>query len=368
MTLAGFAWNNLLRRPARTLLTILGISLAVGTAVALLALGRGITESVARGLDERGTDMVVSQRGATDILSARLPEALGARIAAIPGVEALSAELFAFGVTEGGRQLLATGWSVGAPGWARVPLAAGRLPRTGAREVLLGDTLAESLRLAPGGRLVLFDETFEVVGVTRYATAMNRGLVILPLGVLQEAALREGQVTAFGVRAAASQDRTGLRATLAELPGVSVSETRELLEGDRNLAILRAVSSAVSTVALVMGALNLFGTLLMSVQERTREIGMIAAMGWSDARIVGLVMIEGLLLGTAGCAGGLGVGLLASGLFEALPSIGGMVSFTPTAADLAGPLLLALPLCAAGAAYPAWRAARMLPAEALRRG
>lgn len=367
MTLTRFALANLLRRPARTALTVLGIALAIGTAVALLALGRGITDSVARGLDEHGAELMVAQRGATEIISARLPEAFGARIAAVPGVGSVAAELYAFAAVAGGRQLLLAGWSEGSPAWARVPLAAGRLPRAGARELLLGDTLATALSAGVGARIELFEEAFEVVGITRYATAMNRGLAVLPLAALQAAALRPGQVTAFAVRAAPGADRAAVAAAIAAALPVTVSDTRELLEDDRNVAILRAVSRAVSVVALAMGALSLLGTLLMSVQERTREIGMIAAMGWSDGRIVALIVLEGLLLGVAGCVGGVMVGLGASAMFGAIPAIGGFVAFTPNAADLALPLLLALPLCVAGAAYPAWRAVRLMPAEALRR-
>jgi putative ABC transport system permease protein len=195
----------------------------------------------------------------------------------------------------------------------------------------------------------------------------NRGLAIMPLDTLQNASLRPGQVTAFSVRGGPGVDRGALRAAIMAALPVMVSDTRELLEGDRNIGVLRAISAAVSAVALVMGALNLFGTLLMSVQERTREIGMIAAMGWSDRRIIGLIVIEGLILGAGGCAGGLVVGLVASNLFQALPSIGGLVSFTPRLEDLALPLVLAVPLCGLGAAYPAWRAIRLMPAEALRR-
>lgn len=367
MTLAGLAWNNLLRRPARTLLTVLTIALAVGTAVGLLALGRGITDSVARGLDESGAELMVAQRGATEIISARLPESFGPRLAALPGVAAVSAELYAFTATGAGRQVLLVGWSEGSPAWASVPLAAGRLPRPGEAALLLGDTLAESLGVGLGARIELFEESVEVVGITRFATAMNRGLGIMPLASLQTASLREGQVTAFSVRAAPGVDRAALRAAIAAALPVQVSDTRELLAGDRNVAVLQAISRAISAVALVMGGLSLLSTLLMSVQERTREIGMIAAMGWSDRRIVTLIGVEGLLVGLAGCTGGVLVGLAASRLFDAIPAIGDFVAFTPQAGDLVLPLLAALPLCVLGAAYPAWRAVRMMPAEALRR-
>lgn len=369
MTMAGLALSNLARRAARTLLTVLGIALAVGTAVALLALARGVAESIGHGLDEIGAEFVVAPKNATGVLSARLPEAIGARIAAMDGVESVSGELYAFTVSEN-QSVLVGGWSRDPAGWNRTPLLSGRLPDLDRREILIGDILAEGLGLRPGDELDLFDETFDIVGVTGYATAMNRSMAIMPLAAMQEAALREGQVSFFTVRLKAELDdaaRGRLRAEIARDLPVVVSDTQEVLDRDMNYEILEAISSAVSLVALVSGAVSLLATLLISVQERTREIGMMAAIGWSDGRIVALIVIEGVLIGLAGCTLGVVIGVLASGLFDSLPAIGGFVSFTPRAGDIALPLLFAVPLCAAGAAYPAWRAVRLMPADALRR-
>lgn len=370
MTMAGLAFSNLARRAARTLLTVLGIALAVGTAVALLALARGVAESVGRGLDETGAEFVVAPKNVTGVLSSRLPETVGAAIAAIDGVESVSGELYAITVTANNESVLVSGWSRDAAGWGEAPLKAGRLPDPDRREIMIGDTLAAGLGLGVGGTLDLFDEAFEVTAITGYATAMNRSVVIMPLAALQEAALREGQVSFFTVRLkstldAAARDRVR-RAIETNLP-VVVSDTEELLDRDMNYEILQAISSAVSLVALVSGAVSLLATLLISVQERTREIGMMAAIGWSDGRIVALIVLEGVLIGLAGCIAGVALGVAASALFDRLPAIGGFVTFTPRAADMALPLLFALPLCAVGAAYPAWRAVRLMPADALRR-
>lgn len=370
MTMAGLAFSNLARRAARTLLTVLGIALAVGTAVALLALARGVAESVGRGLDETGAEFVVAPKNATGVLSSRLPESVGVAIAAMDGVESVSGELYAFTVAADNESILVAGWSRDSAGWKGAPLLSGRLPDPDRREIMVGDALAEGLGLAAGGEIDLFDETFEIVGVTGYATAMNRGMVVMPLAALQEAALREGQVSFFTVRLKPELDdaaRDELRAAIARDLPVIVSDTQEVLDRDMNYEILQAISSAVSLVALVSGAVSLLATLLISVQERTREIGMMAAVGWSDGRIVALIVMEGVLIGSAGCVLGVVLGVAASALFDALPAIGGFISFTPKAADMVLPLLFALPLCAAGAAYPAWRAVRLMPADALRR-
>lgn len=372
MTLIGFAGNNLMRRPTRTFLTILGIALAIGTAVALLALGRGITDSLSQSFGERGRSLVVAPHNIVDVTAMRLPQEMGAALAAIEGVAAVTGELFAFTNTQSGQHVLVTGWESDSDDWGDVPIAAGRLPDRDALEIMLGDVIAATLDASTGDRVTLFDDEYLVSGISAYDTAMNRGMGIMHLPLLQEAAFREGQVSYFSVRLepglGPSEVASVRQAIAASLP-VIVSDMQELadqLQRDRNIAVLQAVSNAISVVALVMGALNLLATLLLSVQERTREIGMLTSIGWSDGRVVSLIMVEGLFIGLAGCTGGVVIGMAAGTLFDAIPALGDIIAFTPRLSDLLLPLLFAIPLCIVGSAYPAWRAVRMLPAEALR--
>ncbi len=86
MNLAGLALRNLRRRPVRTYLSILGVGLAVGSALALIALSRSIKDSVREGMVEMGDDLVVMQKGASDIFGGFIPEQMVDRVAAIPGV------------------------------------------------------------------------------------------------------------------------------------------------------------------------------------------------------------------------------------------------------------------------------------------
>jgi putative ABC transport system permease protein len=372
MNMLGLAWNNLWRRRTRSLLSTLGIGLAVGGAVSLLSLGHGIKAGVGDSLDERGADLVVSQRAATDAFGGRLPESLGERLTVIPGVAGVSGEMIAFLSQAGGRPVLVAGVSATAPVLRSAPIMAGRNLRPGdERRVVLGDAIAESLGLAPGGRIVLDEETFEVVGVARWTSRMNRSFVLMPLAELQALTFRPGQVTGFHIQLdgnASPAARAAVREALTATGPVIVSEPLETMDRDRNLAVLNAVSLAVSLIALALGGLNVLSTQLMSVQERTREIGMISAIGWSDARIVALIVLEGMVLGVAGCALGVAIGVASSGLFEMIPTIGRFVTFKPTLEGLVVPLAGALLLCLLGALYPAWRATRMTPAAALRRG
>jgi putative ABC transport system permease protein len=120
-------------------------------------------------------------------------------------------------------------------------------------------------------------------------------------------------------------------------------------------------------IALTMGALSVLNALLMAVQERTREIGIMTAIGWSRARTMASIVFEGVLIGVAGCSVGIPLSYGISLLFGYLPTIGDILSFHPSLSMVLPTLLASIALCAVGSLYPAWRAASMSPADALRR-
>src|SRR5207302_4067991 len=86
------------------------------------------------------------------------------------------------------------------------------------------------------------------------------------------------------------------RVAIEALGKVTASTANEVLNNDRNFAILEAVSMAISIIAVAMGALNVVNALVMATQERTREIGIFAAIGWSNGRIMISIVIEGSLM------------------------------------------------------------------------
>jgi putative ABC transport system permease protein len=130
---------------------------------------------------------------------------------------------------------------------------------------------------------------------------------------------------------------------------------------------MNAVSRAISIIAMAMAVMNVLNTLLMTIQERTREIGIVTAIGWSDRLIMSSIVIEGLMMCAVGCVFGVILGYLASSLFQFVPTIGEYIQFRPTLGLIVPTLAAAFVLCAIGALYPAWRAVRLNPAEALGR-
>ena len=166
----------------------------------------------------------------------------------------------------------------------------------------------------------------------------------------------------------------GRRSELARIrdaiqaPGdVVAAPAAELLNHNRNFTILEAVSLAAAIIAAGVSALNVITALAMATQERTREIGIFSAIGWSGGRIMKSVVAEGVVLWGLGCALGVALSVAAAYAAPYIPVIGRLISIRPGVALIAPVVGAALVLCVLGALVPAWRAARMLPAEALRR-
>lgn len=371
MNLAGLALRNLLRRRTRTSLSILGIALAVGSALALVALSYSIQDSTRQSLDEHGADLAVTQRGAPDIFGGFLAEEMETQIAAVPGVARVTGELVLFAPSENERHVLASGWRDTSSFWQRIPMRDGRLPAAGENNVvLLGDALAEATGKAIGDEIEIFGLAFKIIGITNYVSVVNRSLVIMPLSDLQDATYRRGQITIFHVTLRAGLSRAEvdrIRNDIAGLGKLSVSMTSEVLQKDRNFQTLNAISFVISIIAIAMAVMNVLNTLLMTVQERTREIGIVAAIGWNDRLIMSSIVIEGLVMCAAGCVVGVLLGYAASFSFRAVPTIGDYIQFRPSLGLIIPTVAAAFVLCTIGALYPAWRAVRMRPAEALGR-
>jgi len=370
MNLVEFAVRNLQRRPIRTSLSILSIGLAVGSALALIAISRSIEDSTREGMDEIGDDVIVTQRGASDLFGGFLQQQISEQIALVPGVARVSGELFMFAPSERGRHVLAVGWPETSYLWKNVPMREGRVPAPGERRVaILGDNVAEALAKSIGDNIELHGEKFRIVGITKYTSVINRGTAIVLLPDLQEATYRQRQISLIHVnfnRHLIAADIARVKDAIESLGRVSVSTANEVLQNDRNFSILKAVSLAVSIIALAMGVLNVLNALLMATQERTREIGIVAAIGWTDTRIMASIVIEGLLMCAVGCVLGILISYFASLLFPLIPTIGDYIRFRPSFGLILPTVVAAFVLCTIGSLYPAWRAIRVPPAMALK--
>lgn len=367
MNLFTLAISNLRRRPGRTFVVSASVGLALASALSLVTLADSVGRNAGESADERGADMLVMSRNATDVFSSYIPQEAGARLATVDGVATATGELVMFAPIGGERQNLITGWSADSFFWKEMPLVSGRLPKPGEHAMVLGEGTAETLRSRIGDRFTLFDVTFTVVGIAGYHSAINRSMIFVLLPDLQEIAFREDQVTMFELQLKPGAEPDAVKVAIEGAGPYTAAPTDQMLARDRNIQVMRAVARSVSLIAMVMGSLSVLNTLLMAVQERTREIGVMMAVGWSRWRTMSSIVFEGLLIGVGGSLLGVPTSFLTAIVFEHLPNVEGILTFRPTLTLLLPAVGASIAICAIGSFYPAWRAASMTPADALRR-
>ena len=365
------AFRNLRRRPTRSILTVLGVAVAVGSFSTLYGLSRSVNENVQQAFEERGTDLTVRRRGIAEPFGGTVPESIIPDIAKIPGVAGVTDQLLTFAATDNDDHVIAFGWPEGSFFWSSVPLAEGRLPNPGERKfALVGKDIAHTLGKHIGDDLTLLGDKFHLIGITNYSSVINRNAVIAGLPDLQQATFRTGSVTFIAVRLANPADQAASDRIAKAIEGLgefSVTRSESMLKNDSLVGLLDAVSSSMAWVALLMGVLMVLNTLLMAVLERTREIGILSAIGWSKERIMGALVIEGFLLSALGSTLGIVLGIGGSRLLSAIPAIGRYIAVRPTLGLIVITALAAIILGILGSFYPAWVATRASPADALER-
>jgi putative ABC transport system permease protein len=370
MRVVTLSWRSLTRRPMRTALTISAIAISVAGFVAMRGITKGVEVAVEKGLEESGGDLAISQRGAFTLSGSAVPESLRSTLQAVPGLREVNGVLFTLLAAENDLNVPTVGWERGSEAWRTIPLAEGRLPddsETGA--VIVGEHLAEALRKRAGDTIELYFQPFRIAGIAHFSSVLAQSMVIVPLPELQELTSRAGSVSLFQARLAAPQtDIAQVRRAIAAIaPGYAVQEIGELSRNLRLERILDALASTVSLVVIALAGLGLANTLLMAVTERTYEIGILGAIGWPRRRIVGLLVSEGLLMSVVGTVAGFLLGWVVMAAAARTTLAMGYLQPYVDVPMLVGAALAAVGIGALGALYPAWRATRLAPAEALRR-
>jgi putative ABC transport system permease protein len=391
----------------RSLLTILGIIVGIASVVLTVGLGLGTQKDVSEQIASLGSNLLIVSPGSAtdsegvrggfgsgsgDTLTRSDAEALSSTVS-VPYAAAVAAEKTAsLSVTYGDSNWTTsvTGTSVS---WLDVrsrELAYGSFftdadEETGTAVVVLGAETAQELfdRVnVVGEEVTINDMAFEVVGVlTERGSSGDSSLddiAVIPMATMVESIDETGasetvqtiyiKAASTDVLSATSQEANAL---LLNLHGIGSIDDADFTVAAQDSLIDTATSvyqkltvllTSIAGLALLVGGIGVMNIMLVSVTERTREIGLRKALGANPASIRNQFLVEAIMLGLSGGALGVIVGV---GLALALPSVlDSTIVVSGQALVLA--VVVAVGIGAVFGVYPAARAARLAPIDALR--
>jgi putative ABC transport system permease protein len=361
--------RNLWSRRIRSLLTILGIGSGIAVIIAFFALASNLREGFQIAVQITQGDLIATQRGLTGLTGGSIPESNIEEIAGYEGVERTTGFLLA---------------TLSLPGVASINLF-GVVPEhkefyldeqhitEGAYiqkqgEIVLGKLFRDNLGLRIGEMLKLESgKELRVVGTYRTGNVYLDNGGIVSIGDAQQITGREGKVTLIAMYLLPGADKDKIIEQIeSEWRYLNVTPTASLLETSAIAELGNTLAWLVSIIAVIMGGIGVVNTMVLSVSERTREIGILKAVGWSRFKILRIVLSESLFLSLVGFGVGSVLGMGIIWLVTSLPIVKGLASLSfSNDAFLIG-LVVALLLGILSGAFAAYRAIRLSPVEALR--
>ncbi len=383
-----FALRNLVRNRARSALALLGLAGSTAGVVLLVAISLGARRMVADAMD-MAKGIVILKKDTPDPLFSKIDAGMDDEMRGVAGVAAAVPEVWALcyaldGEGRLGKGIMSMAMLLGANPEKRHGLRGGGVfARTMVEGrmytseepdgVVISRKLATELKKGLGSKLKVNDRKKKLVvtGIFDAGTPLYDNLLGVHEAVSRELAEVSSQtVSCYYLEVSPGEE---IEPVVARLKAAFASHEQPL-EVKSTLSWGREVNAlvgdldpylgAVAVVAGAIGALGVVNTMLMSVRERVRELGVLRATGWLRRDVFVLVLIEAALLGAVGGAlgalGGAGAGWVASHLLPIKP-------FTPPGLVVAS-VLGAVALGALGGLYPALYASRLDPIGAIRGG
>jgi putative ABC transport system permease protein len=391
LELVGLAISRLRRGRVRAALTMLGIVIGVASVVALVSVGRGTTAQITDRLNGLGTNLLTISASGRGGGSSTLTDGDAAAIAGLDGLAAVAPEVQTQAVVATSATNTTTTSVIGTSAdyalvraydvWQGTFLTSVAVDQS-LRTAVLGATVASDLGLgaeAVGTSVSVDGIPFEIVGILQpkggAGAANPDDEVLVPFGTIRKYFVGGTGVRSIGVSVAAGGDMQVARDSISELlrvrHGISATGTddftifdqAQLLEAASSISgTLTLLLGGIASIALVVGGIGIMNIMLVSVRERTREIGIRKALGARNADILSQFLIEALTLSLIGGLVGVLIGLAVSAVIGRIAGWGFI--FDPTTIAVATVSSLAVGIVFG--VWPARQAARLDPVAALR--
>jgi putative ABC transport system permease protein len=389
--------KGLRHRPTRSWLTVLGVVIGIMLVVIILSLGSGIQNTITKQMAQFGSELIIIYPGkSTNPLAGlvgntkfkyqditNLSDINGVEFVVPMNVAALNTEF------QGEKQSV----MIHAAPWKEMSavleksqgakLSSGRWPTSDqAREVVLGhlvanDTYQNPVRL--GDHMTIKSKRMEIVGtISEIGNQMDDNVVWVSFDMFRDLTGLNGGVASAMVQVKTGHDveyvsqqvkfELSKQEAVQDFSVITPAKASDLVGGILTIVELGLI--AIALIALLVGAVGIMNTMYTSVLERTKQIGILKAIGATEDAIMSLFLIEAGMIGLVGGIFGVLLGIGVAALIGVAASYGGVPGmFSFASLDYLGFLAVLLVTFIIGVlsgVLPARQAAKMEPAEALR--
>ena len=370
MTFFTIVLRSLTRRPVRTALTLVGISIGIAAVVTLVGMAWGYEKGITKQLDVMGIDVVVSNMSG-GLMPKVFDQSLQEKVAKLPRVAEVTSTLMQMLSVEDAPIMMISGREWGGFAWSMLKVIDGRLPKDGFEKVVvLGRLAAEVLKKKVGDTVQIETEELTVVGIVDGQAMVENGTIFLSLDVMQEVTGNPGKINFVDIRVPPNSSKSEIDLLCKDIktifPAGRAMIASEVVGTSQGFRVAQAMSWSTALLAIIVGVLGVMNTMLMTVFERTHEIGILLAVGWKRRRIVYMVLCESALLGLLGGFTGVALGALGLKILESTPAIRGMLEPDLSPTLLLTSVAIAIVVGVVSGLYPAWRSSRLSPSLAMR--
>lgn len=356
--------RNVIHRPVRTMVSILAVGIEVTLVVIIVGLTSGLLRETGKRIEGIGADIMLQPPSASVLLTfsgAPMPIRIADKLREIKYIQAVAPALFQFNST-GGIDLI---YGIDPQSYRDVSGGFVFLQghdMQGPDDMLVDDIAAKSRHITAGTTYRLNDHDFYVAGIIEHGKGAR---IFVPLATLQDLVGARDKASVFFIKCTRPERTSAVMDQMrAIFPGYEIRPLKDFISlmTTTSLPGLDDFVRSMIALAVAIGFLVIFLSMYTTVVERTRDIGILKALGASKAYIVKALLGETLVICAVGIVVGIGLSYASRAiLLSSFPTL----SIDITASWILRAAAIALGGGLVGASYPAWIASRKDPVEAL---
>ncbi len=360
--------RNILRRKVRTLITILGVAIGISLFTTAISFSEGFQTQMQDIIKNYQVDITVQRRGSPTPIHSRITWEDYQNLQKIDEIENISSMIIGTVRTKWNPYFMIIGISNDILNY-RIGLLEGRIMLPGKKEAIIGQLAAEMFNFGINSKIEFGeDEVYTLTGIYSTSIRIIDGAICLDLKDIKRILRFNDYANMLFIRVKNNVNPvTIIHKINNDYPELYAARSGDFANHLRLNNTVKTFVWAITVISLFTSCIIISNTLIMSITERTREIGILMAIGWSKLRIIRMIMNEALLISLAGCLAGNIIGIIQLWILNHINAVGlGWIPVFISYETFFKSIVFSAVVGILSAISPAIIASKLLPAEALR--